>query len=188
MRNKHCFEANASNTGTTEIRFADIFSTASNGIVGVLSFRPLSHILVTSGVIRMACESYLYDKIDTELYKTDGYSGSDTDVDATERFTSDIDLTVNIGANVDFKFTGSGSADDLVLSLYERRDVNWGDGEIAIWSATVNNSGSESLYSFTIDSSYGAGHYRFGMKSSGATDTFEIDTEMRQWRRTTSIA
>ncbi len=160
----------------------------ATGIVGILSFRPLSHILLTSGVIRMASESYLYDKTDTELYKTDGYSGSDADVDATERFTDDIDLTVSIGANVDFKFTGSGSTDDLVLSLYERRDVNWGDGEIAVWNSTVSNSGSESLYSFTIDSSYGAGHYRFGMKSTGATDTFEIDAEMRQWRRTTSIA
>ncbi len=136
----------------------------------------------------MARESYLYDKTDTELYKTDGYGGSDTDVDATERFTGNIDLTVNLGANVDFKFTGSGSTDDLALSLYERRDASWGSSEIAIWNATVNSDGTESIYSFTIDSSYGAGHYRFGMKSTGATDTFEIDVEMRQWRRTTSIA
>ncbi len=136
----------------------------------------------------MARESYLYDKTDSELYKTDGYSGDDTDVDATERFTDNIDLTVNLGANIDIKFTGSGSTDDLVLTLYERRDANWGGSEIAIWNATVSSDGSESIYNFTIDSSYGAGHYRFGMKSSGATDTFEIDAEMRRWRRTTSIA
>ena len=136
----------------------------------------------------MASESYLYDKTDTELYKTDGYSGSDTDVDDTERFTGNIDLTVYLGANIDIKFTGSGSTDDLVLNLYERRDANWDGGEIAIWNATVSNDGSESIYNFTIDSSYGAGHYRFGMKSDGSTDTFEIDAEMRKWRRTTSIA
>ncbi len=144
--------------------------------------------LKTEEVIGMARESYLYDKIDIELYRTDGYGGSDTDLDDTERFTDNIDLTVNLGANVDFKFTGSGSTDDLVLSLYERRDASWGNSEIAIWNAAVNSDGTESIYSFTIGGSYGAGHYRFGMKSTGATDTFEIDAEMRQWRRTTSIA
>ncbi len=144
--------------------------------------------LKTEEVIGMARESYLYDKTDTELYKTDGYGGSDTDVDAAERFTDNIDLTMNLGANVGFTFTGSGSTDDLVLSLYERRDASWGNSEIAIWNATVSNDGSESIYNFTIDSSYGAGHYRFGMKSAGSTDKCEIDAEMRQWRRTTSIA
>ena len=136
----------------------------------------------------MARESYLYDKSDIELYKTDGYGGSDTDVDATERFTDNINLTVSLGANIDIRFTGSGRTDDLVLSLYERRDASWSGNEIAIWNTTVSSDGSESIYNFTIDGSYGAGHYRFGMKSSGATDTFEIDAEMRQWRRTTSIA
>lgn len=136
----------------------------------------------------MARESYLYDKSDIELYKTDGYGGSDTDVDATERFTDNINLTVSLGANIDIRFTGSGSTDDLVLFLYERRDASWSGNEIAIWNTTVSSDGSESIYNFTIDGSYGAGHYRFGMKSSGATDTFEIDAEMRQWRRTTSIA
>ena len=136
----------------------------------------------------MARESYLYDKTDTELYKTDGYGGSDTDVDTTERFTEDIDITVRLGANIDFRFTGSGGADDIALSLYKRRDANWTGNEAAIWSATVASDGSEGVYNFTIDRSYGAGHYRFGMKSSGSTDTFEMDVEMRQWRQTSSIA
>ena len=136
----------------------------------------------------MAQDSYFYDKNDKKLYKTDGYGGSDTDVDSTERFTENIDLTVNLGANVDIKFTGSGSTDDLALFLYGRRDSSWDGSEIAIWNTNINNDGSESIYNFTIDGSYGAGHYRFGMKSSGSTDTFEIDAEMRQWRRTTSIA
>ncbi len=133
-------------------------------------------------------ESYLYDKTDTELYRTDGYSGSDADVDDTERFTGDIDLTVKLSASMDFIFTGSGSTDDLALFLYRRRDANWAGNEAAIWNTTVNSNGSESTYNFTIGESYGAGHYRFGMKSSGSTDTFEIDVEMRQWRRTNSIA
>ena len=136
----------------------------------------------------MARESYLYDKADTELYKTNGYNGSDTDVDTTERFTDNIDMTVKLGANMDLEFTGSGSTDDIELYLYKRRDANWTGSETAIWNATVASDGSEGTYSFTIDGSYGAGHYRFGMKSSGSTDTFEVDVEMRQWRQTTSIA
>ena len=136
----------------------------------------------------MAHESRLYDKTDTELYRTDGYGGNDTDLDDTERYTADVDLTVKIGAAIDFKFSGSGSTDDLVLSLYKRRDEDWDGSEIALWSANITNNGSENIYHFTIDHSYGAGHFRFGMKSSGSTDTFEVDVEMREWRRTTSIA
>ena len=136
----------------------------------------------------MAHESHLYDETDTELYKTDGYGGSDADVDDIEQHTGNIDLTVNIGAAVDLKFDGSGSIDDLMLSLYKRRDANWDGNEIAMWNTTITSDGSEGTYHFTIDESYGAGHYRFGMKSSGSTDTFDIDMEMRQWRRTDTIA
>jgi len=136
----------------------------------------------------MAHESRLYDKTDTELYKTDGYGGINNDLDDTECYTADIDLTVNIGAAIDFKFSGSGNTDDLVLSLYKRRDENWDGDEISLWNATVTNGGSDYVYHFTIDCSYGAGHFRFGMKSSGSTDTFDMDAEMRGWRRTTNIA
>ena len=136
----------------------------------------------------MAHESRLYDETDAELYKTNGYGGSDADVDDAERYTKDIDLTVNTGAAVDFKFDGSGGTDDLILSLYKRRNADWDGDEIAVWSITIASDGSEDIYHFTIDECYGAGHYRFGMKSSGSTDTFEIDIEMRQWRRTDTIA
>jgi hypothetical protein len=136
----------------------------------------------------MAHESHLYDESDTKLYKTDGYGGSNADLDSTERFTGDIDLTVNIGAALDFRFDGSGSTDDLILYLYKRRNSIWDGSETALWSITIANDGSESCYHFTIDESYGAGHFRFGMKSSGSTDTFEMDVEMRQWRSTDTIA
>lgn len=136
----------------------------------------------------MAHKSYLYDETDMELYRTDGYGGSDADVDDTERYTDDVDLTVDTGAAIDFKFDGSGNTDDLVLSLYKRRDSNWDGGEIAIWDETIPSDGSEDIYNFTIAGSYGAGHYRFGMKSSGSTDTFEMDVEMRRWRHTETIA
>ena len=139
-------------------------------------------------LVKRKGEGYAYAEADTKVYKTDGYGGSDADVDGTERFTSDIDLTLKTGAAADFKFDGSGSADDLILALYKRRDANWDGDEIKIWSATVDNDGSEDIYHYTIDPSYGAGHFRFGMKSSGGTDTFEIDVEMRTWFNADLIA
>lgn len=130
-----------------------------------------------------------YAAADSELYKTNLYSGTDADldntapVDATDGYTSDIDLTQQIGATIDFKFTGSGSTDDLVLTLYRRRDSSWDGDEISIMSKTVSNDGSEDIFSWQLNGNlYGPGHYRFAMQSEGATDTFDIDVEARYWR------
>lgn len=130
---------------------------------------------------------YEYDSSDTELYKTDGYGGSDADldnttpVDDTDGYTSDIDLTQKLGCVVDFKFDASGSTDDLVLKLFKRRDNSWDNDEIAIMEITVPSDGSEDIFSFTIDDSFGPGHYRFSMQSSN-TETFDIDVEARYYR------
>lgn len=130
-----------------------------------------------------------YDGSDTELYKTNGYSGSDADldnttpVDATDGYTSDIDLTQKTGAVIDFKFDGSVGTDDLILKLYRRRDSTWDGDEISILEKTVDSDGSEDIYSFVLDvNMFGPGHYRFSMQSSGGTDTFDIDVEMRLFR------
>ena len=136
----------------------------------------------------MAHESYLYDNSDTELYQTNLYGGTDPDIDGTERFTDDIDLTVQLGAIIDFLFDGSDALNDLVINLYKRRDNSWSGDEIAVTSITVENDGNEHLYHFTIEESYGAGHYRFGMVRSGGATTFDIDVEMRTYRRTNTIA
>ena len=131
---------------------------------------------------------YEYDAADTELYKTNAYSGTDSDldntapVDATDGYTSDIDLTQKIWAAIDFKFDSSGTTDDLVLTLYKRRDSSWDGDEISVWSATVESDGSEDIYHMTIGPSFGPGHYRFAMQSSGGTDTFDIDVEVRYGR------
>jgi len=127
----------------------------------------------------------IFAEEDHELYLTDGYSGSDADLDGTERFTSDIDLTRETGAAVDFKFDASGATDDLVISLYQTIQSSWDGDEIAIWTGTVDSDGTEDIYTFSILPSYGAGHYRFGMVRSGTTDTFEMDAEMRRWHTST---
>jgi hypothetical protein len=128
---------------------------------------------------------YNYDGSDTELYSTNIYGGTDADldnstpVDDTDGYTSDIDLTSKIYATIDFKFDASGATDDLVLTLYRRRDSSWDNDEIAIFSITIESDGSEDIFSFLIDSTFGPGHYRFAMQSSGPADTFDIDVQAR---------
>lgn len=125
------------------------------------------------------------------VYATDEYSGSHTDIDSTERYTDDIDLTMHTGAIIDFLFAAiSGdTTDDLVLTLYKKGGSSWSGREIA-WksSKTVSNNGSERLYSYTIPEGYEAGHYRFGIKSSGSTTKFDIQVTAYRWRRTVTRA
>ena len=136
----------------------------------------------------MASIGYSYGGSDEELYQTDGYGGSDADidndppVDATDGYTSDIDLTDNVEATVDFKFDSSGTTDNLVLYVFKRRNSSWDGDEIALWTIEVSSDGSEDIYNVNISPAGGwsAGHYRFAMQSSGATDTFEIDVQMRR--------
>ena len=135
--------------------------------------------------INVGDELRIFAKEDHELYSTDGYSGSDADIDGTERFTSDIDLTRETGAAVDFTFDASGATDDLVISLYKTVQSSWDGDEIAIYSTTVDSDNSEDIFHFDITKSYGAGHYRFGMVRSGTTDTFDINVEMRRYHDST---
>lgn len=133
--------------------------------------------------------SWLYDDSDTNVYKTDGYSGSHTDIDNTERFTDDLDLTVSQGAQVDFKFDGTNGTDDLTIKIYKRRDSSWTGAEIAWKSAlSVSSDGTEDTYHYTIPADYGPGHYRFGIASTGATTTFEMQVDYRASRPTGSIS
>ncbi len=125
---------------------------------------------------------WTYGATDEELYQTDGNGGTNPDVDDTERYTNDIDLTEERGATITIKFDGSDATDDLIISLYARQDDAWEDVEIALSSVTVASDGSEDIYTITITPAYGAGHYRIGMVRSGASTTFEIDAQMRRWR------
>lgn len=133
--------------------------------------------------------SWLLETVDTELYKTDLYSGPDPDLDGTEKYTADIDLSVWSGASIDFLFTASDSTDVLLLNIYNCRDGSW-SGEEIVWKSQliVENSGSQSKYHYTIPETYQPGHYRFGMLRSGSTTTFDIQVSCRRWRKTDSKA
>ena len=131
---------------------------------------------------------YDYDGSDSELYRTNLYGGTDADLDntapvsATDGYTSDIDLTTQLGAVIDFLFDSSGTTDDLTLNLFKRRNSSWDGDELSINEIVVPSDGSEDIFHYTIDESYGPGHYRFSLQSSGATDTFDINIQMRTYR------
>jgi len=131
---------------------------------------------------------YSYGGVDEELYQTNLYGGSDADldntapVDDTDGYTPDIDLTDNMEANIDFKFDASGGTDDLLLTLFARRDSSWDGDEIALFVITVPSDGSEDIYNLKLSPATGfpAGHYRIALQSAGGTDTFDIDVQMRR--------
>jgi len=122
---------------------------------------------------------YAYDASSTTLYRTNLYSGPDLDVDATERFTAGIDLTQRLFAVCELKFDASGTTDDLKVNLYRSLDSSWDGDELEILSTTIDSDGSEDLWSLTIGPDFGPGFYRFGLKSTGATDTFDVDFTAR---------
>jgi hypothetical protein len=122
---------------------------------------------------------YDYDASNTVLYRTNLYSGSDPDVDATERFTAGVDLTQKLFAVCELKFLAGGATDDLQLRLYRSLDTSWDGDEIEILSTTIDSDGSEDLWSLTIGPDFGPGFYRFGLKSAGVTDSFDVDLTAR---------
>jgi len=119
------------------------------------------------------------DSSDTNIYKTNYYSGADADI-STEKFTDDIDLTEYPNVDIHFKFLGNNATDDLYLKLYKRNDSVWTGNELQ-WKSTltIENDGTETEYHYTIPMNYGAGHYRFGMVRSGSTTTFDIQVDYR---------
>lgn len=122
---------------------------------------------------------YEYDASTTNLYRTNLYSGTDPDVGATQQFSADIDLTQKLFAVCELKFDATGATDDLRVSLYRRLDSSWDGDELELFATTIDSDGSEDLWSFTLGPDFGPGHYRFGLKSSGSIDTFDIDLNTR---------
>lgn len=131
---------------------------------------------------------YSYGGSDEELYQTNGFGGTDADLDNSapvsdaDGYTSDIDLTDNMEANIDFKFDASGAVDDLLLTIYARRDSSWDGDEIAVLPIIVESDGSEDIFNLKLSPATGwpAGFYRLALQSTGGTDTFDIDIQMRR--------
>ncbi len=122
---------------------------------------------------------YQYDASSTNLYRTNLYSGVNPDVGSTQQFSADIDLTQRLFAVCELKFDAGGVTDDLRVSLYRCLDGSWDGDELELFATTIDSDGSEDLWSFTLGPDFGPGHYRFGLRSTGSTDTFDIDLNAR---------
>ncbi len=133
--------------------------------------------------IRMsATRRWSYDATDDVIFQSVGYGGVNGPLTATEQYIPTIDLSARKNAKLEFKFDATGNTDQLTLSLYTSNDgdpAGWTGNEIAVWTGNVANDGAEHEYSFTIDDSWGAGYFRFGMQSAGATDTFQMQVSLR---------
>jgi hypothetical protein len=115
-----------------------------------------------------------------DLYKTDGYGGSDADIDGTERFSSDVDLESNghEGAQCHLKYDASGTTDGLEVAVYGSLDgTNYDDIAMTKFTAD-NNGGAETEISFVVKD---VAHFRVGLKRSGSTDTFEAHLTCQRW-------
>lgn len=129
---------------------------------------------------------YSYSQSDVSIYRTDAYGGANDDVASTEKFSSDISLESNIGATVDVRFTAIGGSptDNFVINIYKRRNSSWDGTEEKIYSRSITQTGSEKTQPINLDLSLGAGHFRLGFKSAGATTSFDVYALYRSWRFT----
>jgi len=119
---------------------------------------------------------------EVEVYSTDAYSGSDTDVDATERYGVDINLTANVQFGMDIKLVeigGASGTDNVLMTVYSRRDNTWDGDEQKIDEKEYTNDGSEDIFRYVIDAlKTGFGHYRVSFQATpGGTNTFDLDAQ-----------
>jgi hypothetical protein len=129
-------------------------------------------------------KNFSYDGEDTDLFATDAYGGSKDDVDGTEQYSVDIDLTQRPGITVNCKFAeiGGDSNDNLLVKIYRRTDSSWDGDEVAEKTVVCTNDGSEDIKSIVISSrASGYGHYRLGNVRDGSTDTFDVEEVGRFW-------
>lgn len=127
-----------------------------------------------------------------ELYKTTSFGGSDELLDNTapvnnsDGYTSDIELDDNDQAGLSFEYLGNNSTDDLVLTVFKRVKSVWVGTEKAIFSVTVNNDGSQDVYTgleLGEHAGFGHGVYRIAMQSSDGNTTFNVEAVMTKSKR-----
>jgi len=118
------------------------------------------------------------------IYKTDGFGGTDPDVGSTEQFTSSVDLVTNgyIGAHViieaDFP---SSPTDNLEVRFYGGLDGSNRDDK-PFYSFTIDNDTDPCQVSVIITD---VAYFWVGLKSSGNTDTIDVQVKYRAWNYVT---
>lgn len=129
-----------------------------------------------------------YSTTTNTLYATNGYSGTDADldnstpVDNTDGYSDTIDLTKRGGWTGSLKHDSSGTTDNVVLKLFRIEGTTWDGDETEVTTITVTSDGSEDIYPLCITRrAYGAGYFRLSMQSSGGTDTFDVQLTGNLW-------
>jgi hypothetical protein len=112
-----------------------------------------------------------YSASGAEIYTTDGYGGSDSDLDGTERFSDTVNLQASghEGAQLHLSYDASGTTDDLEVYIYASLDG----------LSLDNNAGAESEWDFFVEK---YAFFQVGMVRSGSTDTFEAKLTYNRWR------
>ena len=115
------------------------------------------------------------------LYQTAAFGGTDTAVGSTEVFTSGIDLETNgyegvhVVVEADFVATPT---DNLEVKVYGSLDgTNYDD--TPIYSFVIDNGTDPNQVSFIVRD---LAHFRIGLKSSGTTDTIDVQVKYQPWR------
>lgn len=117
----------------------------------------------------------------TVLYATNAYSGTDSDLAADQAYdyTSSVDLATlgYSGIEVEFRYDSVGTTDNIILSVFESLDgTNW--GTTPSYSITLSGaSGADTPEVFDFPTK--ANYIRFGFKTSGLTDTFDVKLSYR---------
>ena len=128
-------------------------------------------VIVLTGVLWATTFKYLYTS-EVVLAETNGYGGAVADVNSVYAYTSDIDLETNgyYGIWLTLEHDSSGTTDDIVLSYFASYDgTNFDD--VPLWSVTCDSDGSDDQQTFAFFPA--PPHGRIGVKSTGATDTFD---------------
>lgn len=103
-------------------------------------------------------------------------------INDTGNYTVDIDLTQRAGILISTTYDASGATDNLIMQLFKSPTSTWVGTENKIDEVEIPSDGSADIEPYTLDASmYGPGHYRALFKSSGANDTFNVDSDGYFW-------
>lgn len=110
------------------------------------------------------------------LAATDGYSGAVADLAADEAYdyTDSIDLSADAYERIaiTLEFDSSGTTDNIIFSLFGSLDGTDFDDN-PVWSVELDaTSGADTQESFSFPN-INYPYIKFGVKTSGTTDTFD---------------
>jgi hypothetical protein len=108
------------------------------------------------------------------------FSGSVTN--ATNIYTSEIDLTGYAGAKVSIKFDGDNPTNDLIVEIQAHIEAFTAGDHKPIYKREYENDGTEDYETIDITPAHGAGIYRIRLQSTGAVTTFTVLVEMRRYK------